>query len=132
MKRTFASLLVLGALGIAASAATRRIDVPVMAGGTKIDACYSEGQVVGLDPNGDGFLSVQSGPGGRPFREIDRLHNGQMVSICTENGRWYGVVYSKGQATDCNVSSSWPIRQPYTGPCDYGWVHQRYVRITAG
>lgn len=133
MKRALVSLSVFSFLVIGASAATSRIDVPIVLGGNeKFEACMSIGQIVGLDPNGDGFLSVQSGPGGRPFREIARLHNGQMVYICTYNGNWLGIVYTKNRSMECNVSSTWPVRQPYTGPCDFGWVHQRYVRVTAG
>ena len=71
------------------------LDVPVMAGGEPgLDTCGSSGQVVGLGPNGDGFLSVRSGPGGRPFRKIDRVHNGQAVTICDERGPWLAVVHA--------------------------------------
>lgn len=113
--------------------AQARIDVPVVLGGNnKFDACNSVGQIVGLDPNGDGFLSVRSGPGGRPYREIDRLYNGQQVSVCGEQGSWFSVVYPRRLSQDCNVGTPWPVRQPYTGPCAFGWVHQRYVRVIAG
>lgn len=108
------------------------LDVPLMLGGnTKYDACGSEGQIVGLDPRGDGFLSVRSGPGGKPYREIDRLYNGNPVRICTYQGPWYGVVYG-GDGRSCGVSSPWPERVPYTGPCKAGWIHSRYVTVTAG
>ncbi|WP_342359736.1 SH3 domain-containing protein [Terrarubrum flagellatum] len=110
----------------------RRIDVPVMLGGNPdFDACPSLGQIVGLDPNGDGFLSVRSGPGGQPYREIDRLFNGNKVAVCGNRGLWYQIVYPAGGA-DCGVGTPWPVRQAYTGPCNYGWVHSRYVRIIAG
>ena len=107
-----------------------RIDAPIKIGGdSKFDACESTGQVVGLNPRGDGFLSVQCGPGGRPFREIDRLFNSNQVYICGEVGPWLAVVYPAGR--DCGVSTPWVIRQPYTGPCRYGWVHSRYIRGVA-
>ncbi|WP_372423376.1 integron [Salinarimonas chemoclinalis] len=111
-----------------------RIDVPVEVGGDGfLDGCWGIGQVVGLDPNGDGFLSVRSGPGGRQYREIDRVHNGQQVAICGEDGPWYAVVYSRTRDTSgCGVHTPWPVRQPYTGPCEYGWVHSRYVHVVAG
>ncbi|GGK18300.1 hypothetical protein GCM10011322_01300 [Salinarimonas ramus] len=116
------------------AAAQSYIDVPVMVGGSSdYDACWGYGQVIGLDPNGDGFLSVRSGPGGRQFSEISRVFNGQVVAICDESGPWLAVVYEPGHdLTQCGVSTSWPIRQPYTGPCRYGWVHSRYVHIIAG
>ncbi len=111
-----------------------RIDVPVMAGGNpEFQACPQVGEIMGLDPNGDGFLSVRSGPGGRPFQEIDRVYNGMRVKICDRHGPWYGVVYDADGRTDrCIVDASRTIRGPYTGPCRYGWVHSRYVGDIAG
>jgi hypothetical protein len=113
-----------------------KVDVPVMAGGDyRYDACSSTGTIVGLNPRGDGFLSVRSGPGGVPFREIDRVYNGMHVFICDQRGPWFAVVYDH-RAWDpsrCNVSSSsWPQRLPYTGPCRYGWIHSHYVGNLAG
>ncbi len=99
-----------------------------MAGGDGWDACGSGGDVVGLDPHGDGFLSVRSGPGGKQFREIDRVYNGMHLKICDERGPWLGVVYTPdGNSQTCGVERSWPTRLPYTGPCRYGWVFSRYV-----
>jgi hypothetical protein len=115
--------------------ARHQIDVPIYAGGEpEMDACPGTGDIMGLNPRGDGFLSVRSGPGGRPFREIDRLYNGQRVHICEERGAWMGVVYDKSGAdtSGCQVRRPWPVRQPYTGPCRYGWVHSRYVGNLAG
>lgn len=111
-----------------------RMDVPVLAGGGGSSACPGRGEVVGLDPNGDGFLSVRSGPGGRPYSEVDRVHNGQPVHICDESGPWLAAVYPRaGQGPEaCNVAHAWTTRQPYTGPCAYGWMHGRYVRRSAG
>jgi hypothetical protein len=109
-----------------------KIDVPIMLGGDgDLDACGGLGVIVGLDPKGDGFLSVQSGPGGRPYREIDRLYNGNSVHICGQRGKWLSIVYP-ANGRDCGISTPWPTRLPYTGPCRYGWVHSRYVRLTAG
>jgi hypothetical protein len=119
-------------LGSGASAQEAR-DVQLYIGGdTNRDACPSTGDVVGLDPHGDGFLSVRSGPGGRPFREIDRIHNGQHVLICAQRGAWMGIVYDKGAGgTRCNVLTP-HRRRPYAGPCRAGWVHQRFIRKLAG
>lgn len=109
-----------------------RIDVPIVIGGSeKFDACTGSGHVVGLDPQGDGFLSVRSGPGGKPYSELDRLYNGSPVAICDEKGPWMGVVYGP-RSMDCNTGTPWPTRMPYTGPCKAGWIHSRYVKVTAG
>ena len=110
-----------------------RVDVLVMVGGEPdMDACPSGGTVTGLDPRGDGFLSVRSGPGGAKFREIDRVYNGMSLAICDQVGPWFVVVYSTDNRAECNVSTPWPRKQAYTGPCRYGWVHSRYVGDLAG
>ncbi len=132
------SLVLLGCLvatlGSAAVAQPApRLDVPVMAGGEEdLDACGSSGRIAGLNPRGDGFLSVRSGPGGKPYREIDRLHNGNAVIVCDEQGPWLAVVYGRSPDDDCGVGTPWPTRKPYAGPCRSGWVHSRYVRMVAG
>ena len=118
-------------LVLSASSASAR-DVPVMAGGdATADACPATGEVVGLDPNGDGFLSVRSGPGGRPFVEADRVFNGQRLSVCEARGAWLGVVYDP-RGADCGLGTPRSVRQPYTGPCHVGWVSSRYVTMLAG
>jgi len=109
-----------------------KIDVPVVIGGNeRVDACGETGEIAGLDPQGDGFLSVRGGPGGRPFREIDRLFNGNEVYICDRKEPWFGVVYNQLRQLDenCGVSKAWRTQQSYTGPCRYGWIHSNYVHI---
>ena len=67
--------------------------------------------VMGLDPNGDGFLSVRTGPGTQ-FRKIDELYNGTMVRTCAKQGPWWGVYYGE------------PRRK--------GWVHGNWLGNWAG
>lgn len=67
--------------------------------------------VTGLDPNGDGFLSVRAGPGTQ-FRKIDELYNGITVRPCAKQGSWWGVYYSQ------------PRRK--------GWVHGNWLGNWAG
>ena len=75
----FILLVMMGsALTRAATAqdAPTRPQVPVIIGGeTSYDACGGNGVVVGLDPNGDGFLAVKSGPG-LSHPRIDKLYKG--------------------------------------------------------
>jgi uncharacterized protein YraI len=67
-----------------------------------------EGVVSGLDPNGDGFLSLRSKPKGR---ELGRLHNGDKLTILNQRGKWYKVkTASSGQV---------------------GWAHGDWVRVSS-
>jgi Caspase domain/Bacterial SH3 domain len=68
------------------------------------DACNRFGKVRGLDPNGDNFLSVRTGPGSG-FEEIDRIFTGNGVSICSQQGKWLRVKYGGGR----------------------GWVYGKYI-----
>jgi hypothetical protein len=121
----------LGLSSLAIGAGRDRPHVPVVIqGDLQIDPC-SNGVVVGLNPHGDGFLSVRSGPGTR-YRELGRLYNGQQVYICAERGAWLGIVFERPWRTGCNVTTPWPETQPYTGPCRSGWVHRRWVKLWAG
>ncbi|MDK1388869.1 PAN domain-containing protein [Sinorhizobium sp. 8-89] len=109
----------------------RKPEVPiVIVANPDFDACGANGVIEGLDPSGDGFLAVRSGPGAK-YAELDRLYNGEQVYLCQTKGKWLGVVYSK-QRQDCNVTTPWITTQPYTGPCKSGWVHRNWVRLYAG
>jgi Caspase domain/Bacterial SH3 domain len=68
------------------------------------DSCGKFGKVRGLDPNGDNFLSVRTGPG-TGFEEIDRIYSGNGVSICSQQGKWLRVKYANGR----------------------GWVYGKYI-----
>ena len=67
--------------------------------------------VSGLNPKGDGFLAVRTGPG-TGFRKIDELHNGDDVRTCAKSGKWIGVYYGQ------------PRRK--------GWVHGNWLVDGAG
>ena len=105
------------------------LDQPLMIGGSPdTPACGGGAIVVGLDPRGDNFLSVRSGPGGKAFGERDRITSGMRVKICDMIGPWYGIVYSpSGMSDQCGVSRPWPTRTPYDGPCRQGWAYSRYL-----
>jgi hypothetical protein len=104
-----------------------RVEVPVIIGGT-----CATGGVIGLDPNGDNFLSVRSGPGGQPFREIDRLFTADAVHVCGRKAPWLAVVYSADRTAQdsCNIGAK-GARRSYDGPCKFGWVHSRYIKVSA-
>ena len=111
--------------------ASVRPSVPIIIGGDPdYDACGGVGIIKGLDPHGDGFLAVKSGPTLSAAR-LDKLYNGDRVYICSQKGNWVGIVYSKGYQ-QCNVSTPWPEAQPYTGPCRSGWAYKTWIRPYAG
>ncbi|PNG26906.1 S1C family serine protease [Methylocella silvestris] len=115
-----------------ACVADTRSTLPFVIGGDESPlACRYEGKIFGLDPQGDGFLSVRSGPGGARFKEIDRLYNGDDVYVCASNGPWLAVIYSEKRNLDrsCGVDIPWKTRQAYSGPCRSGWIHSKYAHV---
>ncbi|WP_296824179.1 SH3 domain-containing protein [Sulfurovum sp.] len=64
------------------------------------------GLVHGLDPHGDGFLSIRRKPN---KTEIGRLYNGDKVEILGRSGKWY------------------KIKDPRTGRI--GWSYGKWIRI---
>ena len=120
---------------LAGATAPGQPEKPVMIGGVPdLDACLSNGQVTGLDPRGDNFLSVRSKPSTKA-RELDRLRAGMVVWACDESGSgdWTGIIYSPpGRTVECGVGTPAPRHQAYRGPCRSGWVSSRYLTIIAG
>src|SRR5688572_8275063 len=97
-------------------------EVPIFIEASDYDACGTTGVVAGLNPQGDGFLAVRSGPGS-DFAQLDRLYNGEAIYLCQQQGDWLGIVYSKEGNEPCNVTTPWPASDSYTGPCRSGWAH---------
>lgn len=120
------------AVALAGPAAQAQQARPVQVGGDgTMDACSGIGQVTGLRPGGDGFLSVRAGPDASRA-EVDRLGAGTQLHLCDADGAWLGVVYADDESADCGVTSPVPGRSAYAGPCRSGWVHSRFVNIVAG
>lgn len=92
---------------------SQNLDVPVpwIADG-QAAGCASS-LVVGLDPNGDNFLAVRSGPG-KTYPKLDELHSGDEVRTCAVSGNWVGIYYDAG------------------GGRKNGWVHGSYLADLAG
>jgi hypothetical protein len=106
-----------------------RPEVPIVIQATDTASCAS-GVVTGLDPRGDGFLAVKSGPHLK-FSRIDQLFNGQSVYLCEARGDWIGIVYPT--ESRCGVGpTAWSVTDSYSGPCSSGWVHKAWIRGTAG
>lgn len=102
-----ASLLILSQLSPAA-AQTLEVDFFILED-DQAAGCLSA-TVTGLDPQGDGFLAVRSGPG-TGYRKIDELYNGDHVRPCDAQGKWHGIYYGT------------PRRK--------GWVHGNWLRYSA-
>lgn len=102
------------------------LDVPihVHAGDGQAADCMTS-RVSGLNPHGDNFLSVRSGPAGS-FRELDRLHNGEVVTIYEMHGAWAGVVYRT-----VNPACYSPVTRPITLPRK-GWISTKWLVDVAG
>ncbi len=64
------------------------------------------GIVQGLDPNGDGFLSLRKQP---KSTEIGKLHNGDAVEILDRSGKYYKVKDIKSRKV--------------------GWAHSNWIKI---
>ena len=105
--------------------------ISVFTGGERdSDACGAIGRIVGLNPRGDNFLAVRSGPG-LHFPVVDRLESHSRVILCDRQGSWIGVVYSR-MNQDCGTGSPRAKRSPYDGPCRSGWIYDKFVALEAG
>jgi hypothetical protein len=119
-------------LATAAMAQPGTRPVRVGTGGSDLSVC-AYGEVRGLNPRGDNFLSVRVAPRANA-REIDRLREGRRVWLCDGKSvpGWTGIVYATRRGQECHVGI--PARRPrhYGGSCRQGWVSSRYVTATAG
>jgi len=96
-----------------------------------VDGACTSGEVVGLDPNGDNFLSVRSGPGGQPYREIDRLFTSDSVQVCNRKGVWLAVQYAGRKVQgSCDLAPKGTLRAN-EGSCQYGWVHSHFIKMAS-
>jgi hypothetical protein len=129
--KTLIAIAILAAAPAASAAAVPRAR-PVMVGGggggVNVDPCPAFGEVRGLNPRGDNFLSVRAAPN-LGAREVGRLKSGEEVLVCdgSSDKKWWGVVYGR-QGQDCRLVAAKPPR-PYAGPCRSGWVSGRYLRV---
>ncbi len=101
--------------------------------GPEMDACGGYGEITGLNPDGDNFLSVRAAPDAAG-EELDRLTSGTGVSMCENVDGWIGIVYegSGAAGTSCGTGSPVADVSDYDGPCRSGWISQRFVELIAG
>ena len=82
------------------------------------DGMESACRVNGLNPNGDGFLSIRTGPGSR-YRKVGEVYNGDSINMARPCGRmpWCFAddIYRNGRRVGLR-----------------GWFHSRWCRVYAG
>lgn len=102
------------------------LDVPIhVQGGDGQAATCATSRVSGLNPNGDNFLAVRSGPAEK-YRELDELHNDEVVTVYEVIGKWAGVVY-RTTNPDCYSARTRPISLPRKG-----WISTKWLVDVAG
>ena len=69
-------------------------------------ACYGVAEVMGLDPKGEGFLAVRSGPG-TAYPKIGEVYNGERVGVYEVRGDWQAISYGNDNRL--------------------GWVHKNWL-----
>lgn len=111
--RSRAFLLLIGAAALASWAQAQTLDVPFSTDcpPDAEAACFPTSIVDGLDPNGDGFLAVRTGPG-TTYPMIAKLRNGDVVVVHAASGPWFGVSFGDGGGM--------------------GWVHRNWLVDLAG
>lgn len=119
-------LIAAGLLLVSGPARAGGVDVPihVHGGDGQASECMTS-RVSGLSLDGDNFLSVRSGPGGS-YQELDRLRNGEIVTIFETRGKWVGVVY-RTKNPDCFS----PVTKPISFP-KRGWISTKFLTDVAG
>ena len=127
--------LIAMAVVLIASAIAEPLDVTIYESGGdgQVAECVLS-KVVGLKSEGDGFLSVRSGPGSK-YRKIDELYNGDHVLVYDAQGPWYGVLYDRGKkvltsSAGCGFIGTGKRPLPYPGK--KGWIHSNWLEIVAG
>ncbi|WP_209347625.1 hypothetical protein [Pontixanthobacter sp. CEM42] len=102
--------------------------------GPETDACPGIGRIARFAPKKGDFMRVylDAHEGGKHKYELPL---GSLVWLCEADEGWQGVVYPSGdkqELGDCRVSSSVSKPEPYSGPCQYGWVEAKYIELVAG
>ncbi|AUH33223.1 SH3 domain-containing protein [Paracoccus tegillarcae] len=127
MTHIFSGTAAAVALTIACGAASaQQLDVPIFEHESDGQAANcSAGTVMGLKADGDGFLSIRSGPGGN-YRKLGELHNGDRITIFNGSGEWLGIAIPGGQIDQGNACQRVGPRRQLTGS-GLGWVHSNWV-----
>lgn len=102
--------------------------------GPEADACVGIGSVFGLNPNGEEFLAVRERPDEYAPKKGE-LSSSTLIWLCDADGDWQGIVYPTGEdqeLSDCEASVPMDEPEPYTGPCESGWIPARNIQLVLG
>lgn len=66
-----------------------------------------------------------------PVRQPLPAHQRLWRCDLSADGQWVGVLVSQG-SEGCGVSTPWPTRRPYDGPCVSGWLRVGALQTEAG
>ncbi len=102
--------------------------------GNLVDACPAIGRVSASETVSDRDFAVLAYPGD-DASQIRRLELSTLVWLCEADGKWQGVVFPKNpdqDLGDCRVSTPLADPEPYSGPCDFGWIMAENIDLSAG
>lgn len=102
--------------------------------GPETDACPGIGRIAVFEAKKGDFMRVRldAHDGGAVK---DKLPLSTLVWLCEADEGWQGIVYPIGDNQDlgdCRVSSAIATPEPYSGPCQFGWVEAKYIELVAG
>ena len=126
-----ALIAVLATFGPAGPAETGEIVPLIGLDGPQADGCGGIGQVSGLLPNGAEFLTVRERPEDYG-RKKGELAPRSLIWLCDARDDWQGIVYPTGddqELGDCRTSSAVAVPEPYSGPCESGWIPARQIQL---
>ena len=130
----FSTLIAAGLLTLSVPSLANKLDVPITEHGEYDGVSASEiaeilptcasSTVTGLSK--DGVLAVRSGPGTQ-YRKLAELHNGDIVYVFEQKGKWAGVVYGGESLFECLSPTTRHVPYP-----NKGWVHTKWLKDLAG
>jgi len=124
--RIFTIFLITVLITACASKANLAVPITISASGVD-DPCGAVGIVVNTK---NGTHSIRDRPDTAAI-ELLTIPSGGRLLLCEKRDGWYGVVVleKEKQCLDGNYNS---VSQTYLGPCDSGWIQQKFVEYFAG
>lgn len=102
--------------------------------GPSLDACPSIGRIASFEARKGDFMRVRVDAYELAATK-DKLPLSTLVWLCEADEDWQGIVYPMGDNQDlgdCRVSSALATPEPYSGPCQYGWIPAKHIELVAG